>query len=238
MLGIVAALVSSPADAALQKYRLNRIGASNTDDVTPNPDLIPHGTSRPGEPSQAVVLLDQAAGPNPRLRKINDITDRTVTVLVPGLATNIFVSVSQREGAGTGIFTPGGGTKPVFTGTGSSASQIRWGTVTGWTVSGRWWCNSNPAIICSLAMLIDEATAQARFNSTFYDLGTWYFHGTGFTSQAFVHSYNTNNFGNFQWIYQAGRNTDTTVPALPLLGLALIGGSLVAGGVVVARRRN
>lgn len=233
-----ALLSASPAAAALQKFRLNRVGIGSGPNVTPNPDPIAHGMTGPGIEPDSVVLVNSFAGPNPRLVKINDITDRTVTVLVPGLQTNIFVSVNQREGAGTAIFGSGGGSSPVFTGSGNTATQIRWGTITGWTVSGRWWCNSAPAIVCSLAMLIDQQTTQARYNSAFYDLGTWNFHGTGFRSLPFIHSYNTNDFGNFEWQYQGSTRRDGTVPALPIVGLTLLGGGLLVGGVAAMRRRG
>ena len=233
-------LLASDADAALKKYRLQRITGVNTSDVTPAPDAIPRGNSPLGEESEAVALVEDN-GNSPLLRKLIDATDRSVTVLVPALVTNIFVSNNLRQGPGAGNKGPRPNDPnafPVFTGTGSTAATIRWGVVTGWTGSGSFWCNSNPAVVCSLAMGMDEATVDPRINSSFYDLGTWTFHGTGFRATAYINSYNTNNFGNVTHLQKGFLKRDGTVPALPILGVALLGSSLVAGGVAAIRRRR
>ncbi len=87
-------------------------------------------------------------------------------------------------------------------------------------------------------MVMDQASVDPRFNSEFYDLGTWSFHGTGFTASSFISSYFTNNPGNSSMWVRGFAAQDGTVPALPLLGVALLGGSLVAGGVAALRRRR
>ncbi len=232
----VTAFVTSDSDAALKKYRLQRVTDVNTEDVTPNPDSIPRGSSDLGKESEGVALIEDS-GSNAILRRLVDATDRTVTVLVPALATNIFVSNNLRQGPGAGIFN--GGPVPSFTGTGSTASTIRWGTVTGWTQSGSFWCNANPGVICNLAMGADEDTVDPRANSEFYDLGTWTFHGTGFTATPYINSYNSNNFGNVTHRQKGFLKRDGTLPALPILGLVLVGSSLIAGGVAaMGRSRN
>ncbi len=231
----VAGLLAADAGAALKKYRLQRQTGVNTSDVTPSPDTVARGNSDFGKESEAVALVEDS-GSNAILRRLVDATDRSVTVLVPSLATNIFVSNNLRQGPGTGVFN--GGPVPSFTGTGSTASTIRWGTVTGWTQSGSFWCNSNPGVICSLAMGMDEDTVDPRANSEFYDLGTWFFHGTGFTSIPYINSYNTNNFGNTTHLQKGFLKRDGTVPALPVLGVVLLGSSLVAGGVAAMRRNR
>jgi hypothetical protein len=225
------ALAANPADAALQKYRLRTGGFVQAPDLAPNPDGIP----TPAIPG-AVALIG-ASGANPVLVKLLDIGDDTVTVIIPGLAVGLFRSAKGRQGPGG----PGAlhGNPNAFTGTGSpaSGSTIRWGVVTGWTNSGSAWCNSEPAIICSLAMFVDEATTDTRTNSASYDLGTWSFHGTGFTSVPFVNSYNTNNPGNVVKFYQGAALRDGTVPAISIVGSALLGASLVLGGIAASRRR-
>jgi hypothetical protein len=94
-------------------------------------------------------------------------------------------------------------------------------------------------VLCNLAQLVDEGTVDGRFNSLFYDLGTWNFHGTGFTASPFIASYATNNPGNTTLWLRGVRRQDGTVPALPLIGIATLGASLVAGGITALwRRRN
>ena len=112
--------------------------------------------------------------------------------------------------------------------------------MTGWATSGVGnFCNSNPAVICLLAARIDDTTVENRLNSPFYDLGTWVFHGTGFTgARGVVQQYFTNTFGNNTTQYRAARINDATVPALPIVGVALIGSSLVVGGLIAIRRKR
>ncbi len=227
-----ALLAPAAAEAALHKYRHRGVTVVNSNNVTPNPDQIPPST----EPFGAVALVD-ATGPAPLLRKLMLVTNNAATVLVPSLATNIFVSEIARQGPGaTSIIhgQPG----PVFTGSGSpaAAANIRWGTVTGWTITGTAWCNSSPAIICSLAMRQDEASVDPPLNSEFYDLGTWFFHGTGFTSVPYVTSFNTNAPGNTMRWSRGPRVRDGTLPALSLIGALGLAAGLCLGGAAALRR--
>ncbi len=227
------ALIAAPAGAALKKYKMTIRNITNSPNVTPNPDIATPRVTQNFHTS----LVDNAAGPSPVLTKFVRAGDATITTLVPSLATTIFVSNNFREGPGVTLQVHGQDPPP-FTGTGSTSTNIRWGTVTGWTITGSFWCNSNPGIICSLAMGVDEDTADPRFNSEFYDLGTWTFHGTGFTGVPFISSYNTNTFGNTAMWVRGATDQDATVPALPLIGTALLGGSLALGGFTALRRRR
>ncbi len=232
-LSALAALGASPASAALKKYGMIIRTISSGPNTTPAPDVVRARI----DDNDHTALVDSADGPSPVLRLFVRATDSTTTVLVPGLLTNIFVSNKFREGPGA-IAATHGNAPPPFTGTGGIATNIRWGTVTGWTVTGSFWCNSAPAVICGLAMGMDEDTVDPRFNSDFYDLGTWVFHGTGFTSTPFINSYNTNSFGNTLIWVRGFPNNDATVPALPLLGTLVLGSSLAAGGLAALRRRR
>jgi hypothetical protein len=235
-LSSASSLIADPAEAALKKYSLIVRNATNSPNVTPNPDFALAKNQR----NDHTALIDSSAGPNPVLRYFVRAADATVTTLVPALTTNIFVSNNFREGPGAISALYNGNRPTPFTGTGSIASgnTIRWGTVTGWTITGSFWCNSNPAVICGLAMGLDENTVDSRFNSASYDLGTWTFHGTGFVGAPFISSYNTNTPGNTQmWVRGANRQ-DGTVPALPLIGSLMLAGSLVLGGVTAMRRRQ
>lgn len=235
--GLAIAALAPGSEAALQKYRLQLLVNVNSGNVVPNPDNGRY-SSEPGIESQDVALIENAgAGPSSTiLRRFLHSNDIHGTVHVPSLALDIFVSNNFREGPGSGVFH--GGPVPPFTGTGSTASTIRWGVVTGWTVSGWFWCNSNPSLVCNLAMGEDEATVSSRFNSDFYDLGTWTFHGTGFTATPYVNSYNSNDPGNVVYLHKGFAKHDGSVPALPVVGLVLLGGSLVAGAAAALHRRR
>jgi hypothetical protein len=226
--------VAVPATAALTKYKLNFRTQLNDPDVSPNPD---RGEPPPVYREDSVAVIDAAAGPNPRLRKLVQAIDQTVTVDVPALNLQIFVSSRAREGPDVANQVHGNPVA-VFTGTGNTngGSTIRWGTVTGWSLTSSTWCRSSPAVVCSLAMLMNQDTVDGRFNSTSYDLGTWIFHGTGFTVIPFIRSYSSISAGNTTFYIRGFRNPDGTVPVLPLLGIATLGASLVAGGVVALRR--
>lgn len=233
---VLAVIPTGGASAALKKFTLAVRTQVSDPDVSPNPDS--------GVPriyvENSVALIDAGGGPNPVLRRFVRAVDQTTTVDVPSLSIAIFVSSNFRDGPDV-LDQIHGNPVAAFTGTGNTAAgtTIRWGVVTGWTHTGSNWCNSNPAVVCSLAMLMDEATAEPRFNSEFYDLGTWNFHGTGFTAFPFINSYSTNSFGNTALWVRGFRTRDGTVPALPLLGIATLGASLVAGGVAaLSRKRN
>lgn len=226
---------SAGAAAELNKYALQTGTLLNSESVSPNPTRTSR-TVPPGTALGAVALIDDS-GPNPVLRKLVEVGDDTATVLVPGLALGLFRSANSRQGpGGTGSFhaQPTG----AFTGTGSTAAggSLRWGSVTGWTISGSVWCNSSPGVLCALGMFADEQTTDPRFNSEFYDLGTWVFHGTGFTSVPYVDSYNTSDFGNVLKLYRGGSSRDPTLPAISWLGTLALAGSLVAGAVAALKR--
>jgi hypothetical protein len=229
---------ANTASAALSKYNLNVFIQLNDPDVSPNPS---HGIPQAGAVfSESSLAVLGSAGPNPVLRRFVYATDQTTTTNVPALSLTIFVSALAREGPDVANQIHG---NPVasFTGTGSTnaGSTTRWGVVTGWTLSGSTYCQATPAVVCSLAMLQDHGTVDGRFNSNAYDLGTWYFHGTGFTSTPFIRSYSTRSLGgNTTFFVRGFRDPDGTVPALPLLGIALLGASLVAGGATAFGRRR
>lgn len=235
---IVLVIASSPSQSALKKYDLTiRAIVNSGTGALPNPNI-----SNPGINGQefSVALIDSAAGPSPALRKFVRATDATITTITPALIVGIFTSVNFREGPGV-LEQIHGSAVPAFTGTGniSGGSAIRWGIVSGWTNSGTFWCNSSPAVVCTLAMGMDQDTADPRFNSAFYDLGTWSFHGTGFSaSPNVVLSYFSSNFGNQQLWVRGGESQDGTVPVLPLAGTLILGGSLIAGAAVALRRRR
>jgi hypothetical protein len=239
--GFLAALLlfaaAHSSEAALKRYRLYTVNITDSPNQSPNPNnTLPGG---PGLPDDAAIV--DTNGPSPILRKLQFRSDNTTTINVPGLTTTIFISNLFWEGPDAPDLRRSNGVPDAFfTGTGSAAngSTLRWGSVTGWSITGQSWCNSNPAVICTLAMLLDEATIDPRFNSGFYDLGTWSFHGTGFTSIPWVHSYFTNSFGNNQRWLRGGIAETFSVPALPLLGLAVLGTSIAVAGFTLAMRRR
>lgn len=236
----LAILATAPSgQAAIQKFDLTIRTLVQNPDVSPNPSnggvvAISNNVER--------ARIDDS-GPNPVLTKLIRGTNQTNTTFVPANAINIFVSSNQVEGPGADVISRGG-TPPSFTGTGSTAagSTIAWGIVTGWSVTGRVFCHSTPGVICTLAQFASDTTADPRNNSAFYDLGTWSFHSTGLISGppvAFINSYASNGvFGNTSWVFRGFRVNDATVPALPVMVVALLGGSVAVGGIVSIRRRR
>ncbi len=231
-----ALLAVGPADAALKKYNLVNVTLTNqsgTDEQNYNHFFNPFPTVG------AVALVDATTPGSPKLVKLLDNGNITITVPVPSLTTSIFLSNNDRTGPGVTEHLygqPG----PIFTGTGNvnAGATIRWGTVTGWSITGQIWCHSLPAIICTLADRMDKVTTDPPLESEFYDLGTWFFHGTGFTSVPWIDQYFTTSFGNNQWHLHAGVVRDGTVPAMELLGIGILGLSLATGGAVAIRRKN
>lgn len=73
--------------------------------------------------------------------------------------------------------------------------------------------------------------------SSFYDLGTWSFHGTGFTSVPIAVSPFTQSFGNKSVFHRGVLERDTAVAALALPGVIALG-ALLAGGVAALLLRR
>jgi len=169
---------------------------------------------RCGPHEGGTALVDDAL-PAPRLRALRVLADTTVTISIHPVL-EIFLSERRIESAAPGQ-----------AGTGSSAAAIRWGVVTGWTLSGSLWCRSSPDVACTLAGALQSQTLDPIAASDFYDLGTWSFHGTGFTATPYLTARHESS--NTQLRLRGRRAPNAAVPALPLVGLALIAGVLLAG---------
>ena len=221
-LGIVA-LAAPVATAALKRYDLNRSR------------LLHYATTSPHAEYQSEnivgskAIIDESAG-DPVLKKLLMISGGGggVTVIVPGLSGGI-IWFNQDSSQGP---------TNNQTGTGSTASSISWGDVDGWTITGGTFCFAAPSYICSMADAAHEATADSFLNSTHYDLGTWAFHGTGFTHPEGFVQRTVEDPGNMQWYVRGGEAQNGTVPALPLLGIGAAGVSVFAMGVASMRRRR
>jgi len=211
LLGIVA-LAVQPASAALKGYAIRRTSLAQHE----TGDLIPFlGVGD-------AVLEGESAQGSARLLRLEVATDFTGTICCPA-GGYVFQSVNSREGPA-----------PDEVGLGDFASSIAWGTVTGWTTTGSFFCHAVPAFYCNLASGVDLSTVDPTLHSSFYDLGTWTFHGTGFTATPFIYR-NFTSGGNEQWILR-GRQRDRFLPVLPFAGVAALGGSLWALGTYNLRR--
>lgn len=224
-LGILG-LIAPPADAALKKYALHGPSLIHYDNTSPEVSTV-DSQHNPGE----VVLIDET-GPSPVLKKLLSVAgslDNTgVTVVVPQLSGG-FIFIRQRSSAGPA---------PDQSGTGSTASSINWGNVTGWTLTGGTFCHAIPSYICNLAARVELETVPPPLNSTNYDFGTWTFHGTGFSLGEYISRTSTDATGNSQVVFRGSLRADGTVPALPLLGIGAVGISVIAMGAASARRRK
>lgn len=226
--GLAASLATaSPAAAILRNYLVHWTTIAEFNASSPSPDKDP--PEKDGSGSSGIGIVDDGQGSGfPVLRKLSLITAKETTVDVPGLSGFIFLSIGSDQGPRKGL---------AFTGTGSTSTTIAWGIVTGWTATGGFWCHSSPSNICTFAQGMDLATAEPQFASPFYDLGTWHFHGTGFTSLPFVQQVAppaSMSVGNVQFQLR-GRVRAGLVPALPVLGLALLGASLLLAGAWLLR---
>lgn len=225
--GFAVALVLLPdlaADAELARYRLRRSSLDNYSDFS---DLIP-GCPGTVDACTGVALVD-AGPPAPVLRDFRFVSDTTTTIPIPTLSGGIFFSIHRSEGA-----------QQPTTGQGSTAAgeTLRWGVVSGWSVSGSIWCRSYLAVICTLAGFQQLGTVDPPLDSEFYDLGTWSFHGTGFTGTAFVWAFHADDMGNSMQLYAGRRSSGPVIPALPGIGLVCLGGALAAGAVAALRRQR
>ena len=121
----------------------------------------------------------------------------------------------------------------VGTGDSSPGGQITWGVISGWVASSTQVCLSSPTSICNPQCHFGCPGPPFVLPSTSYDLGTWNFDAEGDYEAARFYILRTSNGGltNRQRLLR-GAFVGASVPALPLLGIAL----LAAGLVVIARR--
>ncbi len=199
-----------PATAALARFSL-RLST-----------FIPPNSPSPAPASGEAVIEDGIPGGSSKLLHLTSVYDGTSTSCCD-IGAITFISQNRREGPA-----------PSQLGTGSLGTQIAWGVVTGWTVSGSVFCHSNIPYVCSAVGLMDLATVDPLLYSPFYDLGTWTFHATGFTATPFVYK-RFGPGGNSSWIFR-GRRDERFLPLLPSGWLILSAGALLAAGAAWARR--
>ncbi|MCH2173949.1 hypothetical protein MK489_24475 [Myxococcota bacterium] len=226
----VTSLSSSPAEAALKKYSLNRSQLLHYLQTSPRAEY--RSTTSAG-----VGLVSDDGNGSPVLKKFT-IGAGTLaglpggsTTITPGLSGGfIYYKATQFEGP------------PPVTGSGAVDTSINWGNSASWSITGGIWCNSNPTYICDLAQVQLNATVPAELLSTDYDIGRWVFHGTGFTqpdeTDGFIWRTGPTAPGNIRYWIRGEGDQDGTVPALPLLGLGTIGVSVIAMGVASIRRNR
>jgi hypothetical protein len=219
-LGIVAFIAPS-ASAALKKYQVRHRIQLNYAETSPKVEL--RSSSGTG-----VGLIDES-GASPVLTKLVLTTGGGGrTTLVPSL-TNGFIWYNQasKEGPSNGQV-----------GAGTTGTNIVWGNLTGWTITGGTYCHAVPSYICDYAVAEEQATVTPDFLSNNYDIGTWTFHGTGFLDVGYINRTGKTGLGNLQWFLIGIDKNDGTVPALPLLGIGAVGVSVFAMGVASIRRRK
>lgn len=218
-------VIAHPAGAVLKHYNVHWTSISDFNTTFPTPDKFPNFGL---QPNSAAIIDD--SGASPVLKKLTLTLATTVTTYAPGLSGFIFSSRFTTEGPRKGVS---------YTGTGSTGTSIAWGVITGWSITGGIYCHSSPSFICGYASSVDLATVDPAIRSPFYDLGTWSFHGTGFTAQPFVWFVPppaNMSVGNASYQVR-GRLSGGLIPALPVLGVALLGASLLFAGARLSRKR-
>ena len=221
-LGIVA-LAAPAATGSLKKYDVRRSQQLHYFNTSPEVEF------------QSVLGLGKGliddSGAAPVLKKLLIVSGGASgrTVIVPQLSGG-FIWFNEQS-----ILAPADNQ----TGSGSTASSITWGDLTGWTITGAVFCHAIPSYVCDLAQSVNDDTIDAVLISTHYDIGTWTFHGTGFTNpEGFIHRTSTSDEGNLMYMLRGHEAADGTVPALPLLGISAVGVSVLAMGVASMRRRR
>jgi hypothetical protein len=219
-------LISSPASAILKHYNVQNTQILQLS--TTNPELNKYPPAKDGSTAFSVGIVDDPSNGSPVLKRLLLVVEHETTTFVGVLSGFIFLSTHVEEGPRKALS---------FTGAGATDATIAWGVVTGWTVTGGFWCHSSPSNICATFAQKNLATTEPPLYSPHYDLGTWTFHGTGFTSVPFV-SVNASlcppNCGNLQY-HLRGRLSAGLVPAVPIIGVTLLGASLLFIGVRLSR---
>ena len=217
--GMAALLISQPALAVLKGYVIE--GDQST--LTPTDGT----TLRPGTIVGNQAIIDDAGDGTPTLvslEVVNAWTDSlgaTTTTTVPGSTVALDSVTTAGPSAGQ-------------TGSGDTASSISWGVLTGWTQTGYLTCISNcpggpcPASACIPFIGFEGTGPPAPLSATAFDSDPWTFAGDGSSFAApSVEMVNLSGGGvtvNLQW----GSSTRTfPVPALPLVGLGVLGSGLV-----------
>jgi hypothetical protein len=222
-------LFAQAADAALDRYRVRNFSLADFATKTPKTTIETHSEPGDGATNDSTVVVDRSG---PTLRKLLVIQQGASTFNVSFFNGFIWFSTNWRDGP-KGSFTATSSTLSTATNVGT----VVWPILTGWTITGATFCHADPAFICSLAVGENLGSVDPDLRSTFYDIGPWTFHGTGFTSNPFVFFTSTTQ-GNSQILLKGALDPNATVPALPLLGVGALGASLFAMGVAALRRRR
>lgn len=138
---------------------------------------------------------------------------------------------------------------PGQTGAGSTTTSISWGSLTGWTQTGRVVCLTNlpgdpgpqePPDPSSCVPLIGfEGTGPpAPLSSTAFDSDPWTFSGDGFSFQASPIEYIDLGGGSVRANAVWRGDLTLPIPALPLAGLAALGAALLYLGARMVRRHR
>lgn len=215
-------LASFSAQGALAKYSVRRTLAFAYDDTSPRVEFTT-------DAGLGTVVIDNDGGLNsPIMKKLWVVVGSGGrTTDLPGLSGFIWFNRQTTEG------------KPANQqGTGTIASTIEWGDVDGWTTKGGIFCHAVPSSICELATAADNETFPGSNLSSHYHFYTWTFHGTGYVANPFIHRTGVTGLGNVLYNLRGFEDGGGEVPALPLIGLLAVGGSVIAGGVVAMRRKK
>ena len=226
ILGAMAFALATPVLAADTGYRLS--GDQSVQFPTDGTILHP-GTVF----GRAVINEDGASPVLVELSVINKWTDSvggTTTSGIPGTT----VAFTNTTTAG-----PTGGQ----TGSGSSATVITWGSLTGWSQTGHLFCQTNcpggcPTGISSCVPFVgfEGAGPPAPLKSTTFDLGPQTFTAGDFTS-APLELVNLSSGAVTGWLGWGGAAVGP-VPLLPLAAFGGLGAGMVFLGSRALRRKN
>ena len=216
--GVAAMLIAQPSLAVLKHYVVD--GDQST--LFPTDGTI----MRPGTITGTTAVIDDAGDGTPTLVSLEVVNDYTDSV---GATTTTGVTGSTVALDSITTASPSGGQ----TGSGDTSTSISWGALTGWSQTGSLSCTSHcpggpcPKSGCIPFVGFEGTGPPAPLSSTAFNSDPWTFTGdmSAFTatSDEMVNLSGGAVTGNLLW--RGSRSFP--VPALPLVGLGVLGTGLV-----------
>lgn len=226
-LSAAALLLASAAGADVKTYTLDGDQSSF---------LSPIGADfQPGAVS-GLARIDES-GLAPTLLELDlrvaytDVTAATILTGIPG-------STMQLDSLE--VLRP----SPGQVGVGSTSTTITWGTLTGWTSSGRIVCTTHlpgppPPSACDPIYGFEGTGPNLPLAGTEFDTDPWSFTAAGFVFGPTPSiEFSNDGFGTVRQSLTFGGSLVAGVPGLPLAGLGALGAVLLLLGAGLLRRRS
>ena len=232
-LGIAALVVAASAQADLKAYDSSKTNGLPGDLIRHAINLCPPIAVTPSRLEGRAFIEDGGSGA-PTLSALM-IEQHAITDLGPDLLVPIF-------GPGAFLFIAGHTTLDIdapHVGTGDSApgGEITWGVVSGWVGTSAIFCAASPVDLCFQGGGFPLPPPPGAPPSATYDLGTWNFDAVGDYQAQQPYIFRTSNGGLSNTQYDLrGVFVGSSLPALPLVALAVLAACLAVAGARRLRR--